>query len=258
MNADHLKRPVVVVGLGELGGVFARGFLKCGHPVFPVTREVVAAEVVRHVPSPELVLMAVGESQLAELKPTLPASWQGRLALVQNELLPAQYERWPDKPTVAVVWFEKKPGIEAKVVLPTVVGGPQAELLHRALTALSIDATVAATEAELLAAMVEKNVYILTTNIAGLVTDVSASELWEQHHSLVERVAQEVIAIQAALSGAPLDPPELLAKLKTAIFADPSHRCRGRSAPARLSRARQHAESLGLRTPELDAIASRR
>ncbi len=28
-----MKKTVVVVGLGELGSVFARGFLRLGHPV---------------------------------------------------------------------------------------------------------------------------------------------------------------------------------------------------------------------------------
>lgn len=33
-----MKPPVVVIGIGEMGGVFARGYLKNGHPVYPVTR----------------------------------------------------------------------------------------------------------------------------------------------------------------------------------------------------------------------------
>ena len=36
---------VVVVGVGELGSVFALGFLKCGRAVFPVTRGTRMAEV---------------------------------------------------------------------------------------------------------------------------------------------------------------------------------------------------------------------
>ena len=33
-----MKNPVVVVGIGEMGSVFARGFLRLGHPAYPVTR----------------------------------------------------------------------------------------------------------------------------------------------------------------------------------------------------------------------------
>ena len=29
------KAPVIVIGLGEMGSVFARAILKSGHPVYP-------------------------------------------------------------------------------------------------------------------------------------------------------------------------------------------------------------------------------
>ena len=35
-----MKNKVVLIGVGEVGGVFARGFLKLGHSVYPVTRDV--------------------------------------------------------------------------------------------------------------------------------------------------------------------------------------------------------------------------
>ena len=33
-----MKQPIVIVGIGELGGVFARAFLRNGWPVYPITR----------------------------------------------------------------------------------------------------------------------------------------------------------------------------------------------------------------------------
>jgi len=33
------KEPVVVIGMGEMGSVFARGLLRLGHPVYPVGRD---------------------------------------------------------------------------------------------------------------------------------------------------------------------------------------------------------------------------
>ena len=33
-----MKSPVVLIGIGEMGGVFARGFLRAGYPVYPATR----------------------------------------------------------------------------------------------------------------------------------------------------------------------------------------------------------------------------
>ncbi len=32
-----MKNPVVIIGLGQIGGVFAKGFLSAGYPVYPVT-----------------------------------------------------------------------------------------------------------------------------------------------------------------------------------------------------------------------------
>ena len=53
-----MKSPVVLIGIGEMGGVFARGFLRAGYPVFPVTRRSDLAGAARAVPTPELVLVA--------------------------------------------------------------------------------------------------------------------------------------------------------------------------------------------------------
>ena len=33
-----MKAPVVIIGIGELGAVFARGLLRLGHPIYPITR----------------------------------------------------------------------------------------------------------------------------------------------------------------------------------------------------------------------------
>ena len=40
-----------------------------------------------------------------------------------------------------------------------------------------------------------------------------------------------------------------------AFDGDPQHQCMGRSAPARLQRALEHAERLSIETPMLNAIA---
>ena len=29
-----MNEPIVIIGIGELASVFARGFLRCGHPVY--------------------------------------------------------------------------------------------------------------------------------------------------------------------------------------------------------------------------------
>ena len=62
-----MKNPVVIIGMGELGGFFAPGFLKSGYPVVPVLRGMALASVSSELPNPELVLVAVGESELHPL-----------------------------------------------------------------------------------------------------------------------------------------------------------------------------------------------
>ena len=59
-----MKTPIVILGIGELGGVFARGFLRMGHPVYPITRGMNIEQESARLPDPELVLITVGEQIL--------------------------------------------------------------------------------------------------------------------------------------------------------------------------------------------------
>jgi len=68
-------------------------------------------------------------------------------------------------------------------------------------------------------------------------------------------VAREVLRIQAALVGQPLDEAALIEAMVTAFEGDPAHRCTGRSAPARLQRALRHTREAGLAVPTLEDIA---
>ena len=52
--------PIVVIGTGEMSGVFTRGFLKQGYPVFPVTRQMDMAAIAKAITVPALVLVATG------------------------------------------------------------------------------------------------------------------------------------------------------------------------------------------------------
>jgi hypothetical protein len=253
-----MKTPVVVIGIGEMGGVFARGLLRTGHPVYPVTRDIDMAEAARELPDPELVLVAVAENDLHTTLEQLPSRWHSRIALLQNELLPRDWELHElQRPTVISVWFEKKPGQDAKVLIPSPVYGPQADILQASLAALDIPARVLADASELLFELVLKNVYILTTNCAGLVTGGSVSELWSGHRELAEAVAREVISIQEALTNRTFDADALITGMLVAFDGDPDHKCMGRSAPARLARALQQADAAGLDVPHLREIAAR-
>ena len=252
-----MKAPVILIGIGEMGSVFARGLLRNGHPVYPVTRQTDLAETARLLPSPELVLVAVAENDLHAVLEQIPSTWARRIALLQNELLPGDWQQYGfPQPTVISVWFEKKQGQDVKVLIPSPVYGPQAELLQQCLGNLDIPARVLADDNELLFELVLKNVYIVTTNCAGLVTGGTVSELWSRHRELAEAVAREVIEIQEALTDRKFPADKLIAGMLEAFEGDPDHGCMGRSAPARLARALQQADAAGLQVPRLRAIAA--
>lgn len=252
-----MKKPIVIIGIGEMGGVFARGFLRSGHPVFPVTRNMALEKVAEELTDPELVLLAVAEKDLHGGLETLPSAWHSKLVLLQNELLPGDWQQYSyTDPTIISVWFEKKKGQDAKVLIPSPAYGPHAELLKTALGNIDIPVRVLNDESELLFELVRKNVYILTTNIAGLKTGGTVSELWSQHRDLANNVATEVIQIQEKLTGVKLEPDHLIAGMTEAFEGDPDHKCMGRSAPARLQRALQLASKHQLTLPVLESLQS--
>lgn len=248
---------VVVVGLGQLGHVFAGGFLRCGHTVVPVNRGDHPGVVADAHPHPACVLVAVGEADLAGALAAMPMTWRERVALIQNELLPAAWTAhgYTD-PTVISVWFEKKPGRDPKPLIPSPVAGASAALLIDALAAMQLPAREVAVGDALLFELVVKNVYILTTNLAGLKTGGTVGELWAQHQPFARAVAADVIALQEALTGRRFDADALIAGMLDAFAGDPEHQCMGRSAPARLQRALAHADRLGLAVPTLRSLAA--
>lgn len=253
-----MHEPAVVIGIGELGSVFARGLLRCGHPVYPITRGMDMARAAAEMPQPRLVLVAVAEDDLHATLAAIPPAWRDRLCLLQNELLPRDWQTHDiADPTVIAVWFEKKKGMDSKVLLPSPTAGPHAATISDALTAVGIPARTLASNDDLLYELVRKNVYILTINIAGLVTGGTVSELWRDHEGFARAVAGEVIDIQEWLSGETFVRARLLDGMLEAFAADPEHKCMGRTAPARLQRALAHADAAGLAVPELRAIERR-
>ena len=250
-----MKSPVVVVGIGEMGSVFTRAFLKLGHPVYPVTRDTDINELAEAIPEPELVLVAVGEAALQPALEDIPSVWHDRIGLLQNELLPKDWLPHNfDTPTIISVWFEKKKGQDSKVLIPSPCFGPKASLLVDALATLDIPATDVGTLENMEEELLIKNVYILTTNISGLITKGNVEDLWNNHNDLAREVANEVMDIQATLVGHELDREKLIAGFKKGIDGDLEHMCMGRSAPARLQRALEIADKEGLAVPRLREI----
>ncbi|KVW96215.1 hypothetical protein [Thiobacillus denitrificans] len=247
---------VVVIGLGQLGRVFAGGLLRSGHTVVPVNRGDDMFTVAHAHPEPSLVLVSVAENDFHTVLAAMPGAWRPHAALIQNELLPRDWEKYRyTDPTVISVWFEKKKGTDAKSLIASPVAGPGAALLCRALTSIDLPCREVAPGDALLFELVRKNVTILTTNLAGLKTGGTVSQLWAQHEVFARQVANEVMAIQDALTGVAHDREKLITGMLEAFDGDPDHGCTGRSAPARLARAIAHADEFGLAVPTLRSLA---
>ncbi|MDX1707792.1 MAG: hypothetical protein R3274_04280 [Desulfobacterales bacterium] len=250
-----MNQTIAIIGIGEMGGVFARGFLRCGYPLYPITRSMSIADTAIQIPNPVLVLVAVGENDLANVLAAIPENWRDRLGLLQNELLPGDWQRRHiNSPTVISVWFEKKKGRAVKVLMPSPVYGPQADIIKESLNSLDIPSRRLASEQELLLQLVLKNLFILTLNIAGLKTGGTVAHLWDKNNRLARSVALEVIELQEWLVQSNLPRERLLADLEKAIHADPNHNCIGRSAPARCDRVIQMADKAGLAVPAIRDI----
>ena len=251
-------QPVVIIGIGELGGVFAKSFLRVGCPVYSVLRRMNISVEAKNLPDPQLVLIAVAEKDFQTVMATIPAQWRNRIGLLQNELLPRDWESHNIKdPTVISVWFEKKRGMDYKVLIPSRVFGPKAQLVADALKEIDIPCNVLNTEKDLLYELVLKNVFVFTINIAGLVLEEGTTTeiLWTQHNQTAREIAGEVIDVQEFLTGMSFERDRLIGGLVEGINGDPNHKCRGRSAPGRLDRIIAVAGEAGLQIPKITEIS---
>lgn len=253
-----MKNPIVVIGLGELGSVFARGFLRLGYPVQGVTRDMDVNIVAESIPTPEAVLVAVGEADISATLAMVPDAWKNAVILLQNELLPRDWQATHiQDPTVISVWFEKKKGMDSKVVLPSPIFGAKSKLVFDALAQVDLPSYILDSQEELAYELVRKNLYILTTNIAGLEVGGNVEELMNQHAEVMQTVANDVLDIQDYLTGNKNERARLMDGLIEAINGDLNHGCMGRSAPARLKRALGFADQAKLPVAKLREIASK-
>jgi len=251
-----MKKPIVVLGIGELGSVFARAFLKNNYPVYPITKETDINELAHNI-DPELILICTGEADLQNALKDIPDKWKNRVAMMQNELLPRDWEDHEFiNPTVISVWFEKKKGMDSKVLISSPVFGKKSHILAESLALIDIPAHVLNSEDALLFELVLKNLYILTTNIAGMAIEPGANvdSLRRNHLQLMRDVSSDVLILQSTLTGRVFDQTDLEQGMIKAFEGDLKHGCMGRSAPARLERALQLARELDLTMPTLEKI----
>ena len=254
--AIQKKKPIVVLGIGELGSVFARAFLKNNHPVYPVTRDTNINELATQI-DPELILVCTGEADLQAALKQIPEQWKDRVAMMQNELLPRDWKEHNfANPTVISVWFEKKKGMDSKVLISSPAYGPKAKILVDSLALIDISAHSLTSEDDLLFELVLKNLYILTANIAGIAIEPGANvdDLRNHHLPLMREVSKDVLTLQAQLTGQIFDENQLEKGMIKAFEGDLKHGCMGRSAPARLGRALELAKEFSLEVPTLQKI----
>ncbi len=247
----------IVIGLGELGSIFATGLLKNGHQIIPISRHDNLQEIAKAHPKPDSVWICVGEKDIHFVLSHIPDTWQQQLVLIQNELLPQDWlQHNISEPTAISVWFEKKAGKLPQVVLPSVVLGNLAAEVIAIYSKLGLPCRQLDTEAALLFELVVKNIYIQTTNIAGLVAGGTTKALVEEYHQLMQAVAKEIIQLQEALTQQCFDHDSLMQAFIAACYGDPNHNCMGRSAPARLTRAVALTKEYQLDLPTIRDIAA--
>lgn len=247
-----------LIGAGEIGGVLAHGLLKTGHPVFPIGRDTDIESALSSRPFLDGLLVAVGEKDLDSVLERIPTAWYDRLVLIQNELLPNDWRQYGiETPTVASIWFEKKPGKPVKPLISSPAHGPKADALVAAMQSLDIPAHRVTDSDAMLEELVIKNVYILTTNIAGLETGGDVEALWNNHQQLARDIAADVIALQEAKVGKTFDHQRLIDGMVKGFDGDPQHQCMGRSASQRLARALSQAEDLNVDMPAIKAVAAK-
>lgn len=250
-----INQPVVVIGVGQLGGVFSRGFLKAGYPVYPILRGMNMEKVAENIPFPPFVLFSVPENLFHTVLKRIPDAWQDRLGFLQNELLPNDWEQHRvSTPTVMPIWFEKKKGSGVHVFRSTPVYGPKADIVSAALHALKIPNHIITDRKNMVLELVTKNIYVFTINIAGLKVGGTAGELWEKHADFAQDIAYELLDIQERLTGEKFDQEAVFSSVADVFNKVPEHNCRGRVAEDRLDRILYQAEQLGLEAPVLKGI----
>jgi ketopantoate reductase len=255
---------IVVVGMGQLGEVFARCFLRAGFTTVPVLRSQSIEGRVDE--GTRLLLLAVGEADLDQALASVPNELLPQVVLLQNELRPASFssryqaDSKKSGPTILVVWFEKKGERPPVVVLPSVLFGPQSELMQQALAKMDLPARRIDGPAELAHELALKNLYILGLNLSGLRGASRAGELLDAGAPF-EALVDELISLEQAGQRAAnwdveLDHQRLRRDLELSIQADPNHGCAGRTAPERLARTLELGEKWGVALPECLLIAA--
>lgn len=244
-------RDAAVVGLGQLGQMYAGALLNQGYRVTPVVRATPRPLELGLAPEAP-VLVSVGEDALdAALSELVAAGLGQRVMLLQNELFPATWKKHPTAhPTVMVVWTNRKKGVPL-VGAPTRVFGPLADLVVRMHAALEIPCEVLPDEHALNTELCAKYAFIVAVNALGVSEPRTLQEWMEAEPQTVGRVLQDAVSLSAVRVDASVDVEEARRRAHSAMVALASIPSRGRTSWARMERAAAVSQEQHLPVPAL-------
>lgn len=241
---------LVVYGLGELGRFLAGGALRADIRVAPITRTTDRAAVWSSASKDAPILVAVGENDLAAAIDDIPRERRGDVILVQNELFASVWaELGLDHPTLAVMWLTKKPGQPVVVGRRSGVFGAHADRMMEIHLALGLPAELLKTEEERDLELVSKYAFILTINALGCVQNLTLGEWLKKDRAVVDALIGDALALGQAQAGRQVDGAAVRAAVIEAMENLASYPAAGRTAQARVDRAKRLASDWSLELP---------
>ena len=252
-------RELVIVGMGQLGALFGRAALRCGVRVTPILRSTNSATAWHGVGKEAAVLLAVGLDDLAGALEAVPEARRGQVILLQNELFePVWRDLGLQDPGVLVFWSNKKAGRPLQHGHRSGIYGPGAPLMVELHGELGVAHERLVDRQALAEELAAKYAFILTINVLGLVHDEPLGRWLERGEATVRALARDAARLAAAKSGelaAQIEEDAVVDTVIEAMEALAGMSARGRSAQARLERAREDAEALGLELQALERVA---
>lgn len=253
---------LTVIGLGNLGRLYAGGALKAGRVVCPVNRgDDVVAALARSGPG-DPVLVGVGEAALPAVCAALPAERRADAILVQNGLArPRMRELGVGGATLAVVWTLEKPSFARLESLPMGAYGPQATFMREATAAIGLRCATSGIEGSTDAGIDEgtdaaaKHAFILAINALGLVRPITVGEWLESDPARVDAFVAEGARLAGPMLGVQADPTKVAGRARAGMSGFGALPCRGRTALDRVDAARAFAATRGIPTPALDSAS---
>lgn len=249
-------RELGVIGIGQLGQLYAGGALRLGLRVTPLLRGQDRPAFYDALPPGTPLLLSLPEDALAGEVAQVPAARKDDVVLVQNELFPTQWRALGlANPTVLTVWLSKKKSRPVEVARATLAHGPFARLFVQIHEALGLPARVATDESELLQDIVAKYVFILTINALGLVENLTLGEWLKRDPEGVRALIAEAARLGSWHAGQEVPPERLTPAVLAAMEALHGYPARGRSAGERLARAQRDLAEATIAAPRLLEIA---